>query len=237
MDETSRAHKHFTFTVWRFSGREKWSVSKWEAWWRNPGRENSRRERVESQSQRVQLDASPVYGDVFYELVGGTVVEDDSSGGDLQGDFLEFLPAGFGLQRRKKQVRLEKKNEAVDWQTGQIISVSLAHFRDAEYFKQGLQPSSCSEKALQHLTRTPATLCSALQPCSPAGFHCSSGMLGNPQQLFKTETGFTITNLGPVKAERDWTAWKLQRILLLVSRNSSWSNESCVACLHSRTVC
>lgn len=56
----------------------------------------------------MQLGASPVDGDVFYELVGGTVVKDDSSGGDLQGDLLEFLSAGFGLQERKKQVRLKK---------------------------------------------------------------------------------------------------------------------------------
>lgn len=48
------------------------------------------------------MHGSPVYGDVFYELVGGTVVKDDSSGGDLQCDFLEFFSAGFGLQRRKK---------------------------------------------------------------------------------------------------------------------------------------
>lgn len=51
----------------------------------------------------MQVDGSPVYGDVLYELVGGTVVQDDSSGGDLQCDLLEFFPAGLGLQRRKKK--------------------------------------------------------------------------------------------------------------------------------------
>lgn len=58
--------------------------------------------------KKTKSAASPVYGDVLYELVGGTVVEDDSSGGDLQGDFLEFLPAGFGLQERKTQIRFGK---------------------------------------------------------------------------------------------------------------------------------
>lgn len=55
------------------------------------------RRRRRLRKSRSQEDGSPVYGDVFYELVGGTVVEDDSSWGHLHSDFLELFPTGLGL--------------------------------------------------------------------------------------------------------------------------------------------
>lgn len=46
----------------------------------------------------------PVYGDIFQQIVGQTVVQNDSLGGNFESHLLRFLPTGFSLLHRDNSV-------------------------------------------------------------------------------------------------------------------------------------